>query len=636
MPVDLRSEAAKAPRGSEVNPERLADCDLVMKGGITSGLVYPGAAIAIAQRYRFRSLGGSSAGAIAAGLIAAAEHGRRRDDGSGEEQERRGMFALASAADDLRGKGFLAGLFQPDPAAPPALLHAFALLRDGELPAKREGEGGWAWARRSGLLGAPELQRLRGFALIAAIIALTFVAALAFVLVTDEGWVAIPALVALLLLGITALLARRHVKATAGTFAAYGEALGDRGFGICTGKAAKGAPPALIEWLHASIQRCAGRGLGSEEVLTFGDLGSTASPGTSPDAIRLQMTTTDLALGHPLVVPEDLGEYLFDPDELHELFPTAVVNRMCRGVKPVGLNEAGKSLYPFVLAQLPVIVGLRLSLSFPLLLSAVRLWRWERAAVDGPMAFVPHTLSDGGIASNFPIHFFDSWLPSRPTFGLDLASVPTGAPTDPFLLPAADAGPQEDPPSKWGPTDSVGEFASQIKDAAQNWRDLMQLELRGYRERVCRIPLAPGEGGLNLGMDETLIDGLIGRGLGAGALLRDAFGRDEDGSRWPAHRFGRYLTLMSSQLGGWERLDTGGLDARGEASYPPNREYLERLAHTDVLDKPLTPPDAERLQAIAAAWRTFELARRSGADPSPDFASFKTRPPAALRIVPRG
>ena len=47
-----------------------------MKGGITSGIVYPLAACELARQYRFRSIGGSSAGAIGAVLVAAAEHGR--------------------------------------------------------------------------------------------------------------------------------------------------------------------------------------------------------------------------------------------------------------------------------------------------------------------------------------------------------------------------------------------------------------------------------------------------------------------------------------------------------------------------------------------------------------------------------
>jgi len=46
-------------------------CDIVMKGGITSGVVYPGAIISLAKRYRFRSIGGTSAGAIAAAIAPA-------------------------------------------------------------------------------------------------------------------------------------------------------------------------------------------------------------------------------------------------------------------------------------------------------------------------------------------------------------------------------------------------------------------------------------------------------------------------------------------------------------------------------------------------------------------------------------
>jgi len=33
-------------------------CDLVMKGGITSGIVYPNAVLALAREYRFKSIGG--------------------------------------------------------------------------------------------------------------------------------------------------------------------------------------------------------------------------------------------------------------------------------------------------------------------------------------------------------------------------------------------------------------------------------------------------------------------------------------------------------------------------------------------------------------------------------------------------
>ena len=48
-----------------------------MKGGITSGIVYPGLICKLAERYEFQSIGGTSAGAIAAALTAAAEYARR-------------------------------------------------------------------------------------------------------------------------------------------------------------------------------------------------------------------------------------------------------------------------------------------------------------------------------------------------------------------------------------------------------------------------------------------------------------------------------------------------------------------------------------------------------------------------------
>jgi predicted acylesterase/phospholipase RssA len=52
-------------------------------------------ALELARRYRFASIDGSSAGAIAAALSAAAEYGRQRDEGGGLEE-------LEAAVGDLR------------------------------------------------------------------------------------------------------------------------------------------------------------------------------------------------------------------------------------------------------------------------------------------------------------------------------------------------------------------------------------------------------------------------------------------------------------------------------------------------------------------------------------------------------
>ncbi|MCW3156529.1 patatin-like phospholipase family protein [Micropruina sonneratiae] len=84
--------------------------DVTMKGGTTSGVIYPLALCELARQFRFRNLGGASAGAIAAALAAAAELGRvraaggaRRDDARTAEQVaqgrlRQGFAGLAEVA----------------------------------------------------------------------------------------------------------------------------------------------------------------------------------------------------------------------------------------------------------------------------------------------------------------------------------------------------------------------------------------------------------------------------------------------------------------------------------------------------------------------------------------------------------
>ena len=46
-----------------------------MKGGVTSGVIYPLALCELAREFRLRNVGGASAGAIAASFAAAAEVG---------------------------------------------------------------------------------------------------------------------------------------------------------------------------------------------------------------------------------------------------------------------------------------------------------------------------------------------------------------------------------------------------------------------------------------------------------------------------------------------------------------------------------------------------------------------------------
>jgi patatin-like phospholipase len=103
-----RTEAADVPHGDAA--KALPPCDLVMKGGITSGVVYPGLVQQLATKYRFASIGGTSAGAIAAGVCAAAEYARQGGDATA-------MARLGAIMADLGRPGFLLGLFQPTPGA---------------------------------------------------------------------------------------------------------------------------------------------------------------------------------------------------------------------------------------------------------------------------------------------------------------------------------------------------------------------------------------------------------------------------------------------------------------------------------------------------------------------------------------
>src|ERR1700730_6396505 len=81
------------------NGEMIRNCDIVMKGGITSGVVYPAAVAEISKKCTFKKLCRTSAGAIAAALTAAAER-RRARDGTTVGFDRVGQIPQWLAAED--------------------------------------------------------------------------------------------------------------------------------------------------------------------------------------------------------------------------------------------------------------------------------------------------------------------------------------------------------------------------------------------------------------------------------------------------------------------------------------------------------------------------------------------------------
>jgi hypothetical protein len=161
--------------------------------------------------------------------------------------------------------------------------------------------------------------------------------------------------------------------------------------------------------------------------------------------------------------------------------------------------------------------------------------------------------SDGGVTSNFPVHFFDNPLPRWPTVSLNLGVHPHDAPHQDVWLP-----------QDWDdlniPVKSLGAsglgFGKAIFDTAMSWRDSMQSALPGYRNRIAQVRTSAGEGGTNIFMPREIIASLALRGALAGARLRTRFINDQ---QWNRFRWLRLRTAMSNM----ERLRAGTFERRG-------------------------------------------------------------------------
>jgi Patatin-like phospholipase len=613
---ELRAEVEEGPWPRE--PDEV--CDLVMKGGVASGVVYPGAILALAKRYRFRNVGGTSAGAIAATVTAAAELGRREGGEGGFER-------LRELADAICEPGRVRRLFQPRPDNRSVFELAVRMM-----DAKAKGAG----ARRRVLLDS-----LRALWLPVALLALVWTAAVSvagYALFLWLGWwsaftwpaLAVSAAVGVAFLGAcaVALYVARPARALARTLADR-----EAGFGLCPGTSQPGFDqPALSDWLHQHIQRCAGRTT-EDEPLTFADLAAD----DDAKSVALQLMTTDVSSGRPvrLPLPED-NPFWFDADEIGRVVPPSVADWMRRGAgDPVTIG--GRTLHKVPGERLPVLLATRMSLAVPGLMASVPLYEPRDDVQQG---YAEHWFSDGAITSNFPVHFFDALLPGHPTFGLDLMGAPDPAlaevvddsSADPTLrhvyLPGSPAAPE---PLRWAGITGFGGFLAQVLDTGLNWRDTMQMEMPGFRERVCHIRLGADEGGLNLSMDEEAVKGLMGRGAYAGESFA--------GFSFPLHRFTRYLMLMQLLETELKRArERFGFD-RSEGDDP--QWFRDRLAAT--LGDPAYPwsnanDTAWCAQARKATQSLLDLTAQWGLEEAGslgfDRPDQTPTPRPALRIVP--
>ncbi len=585
-------------------------CDIVMKGGITSGVVYPLAAVELSKHYRFRNIGGTSAGAIAAAAVAAAEHGRN----GGRED----VFDEIADLPIWLG-AHLTDLFQPERATRPLFRILLAATVPESPPAKA------AAALRAAVIGFPLaalLGALPGVALAVASIA----SGGGFLL----GWGIVCAVLGIVLgvlIGLGIAIVVRALRT-----------LPRQGFGLLSGYGPTppdGVPP-LTTWLADLLDRLAGKS--TDEPLTFGDLWGGSDPDGERD-VNLEMMTTCITQGRPYRLPFSTRRFWFDPAEFSRLFPSRVVAQMVKRARTDERATQFEPLLPFPkAAEVPVVVATRMSLSFPILLSAVPLHAidYSREIPEDERRPEPCWFSDGGITSNFPVHFFDSPVPRWPTFGIDLRKFgrgesPSKDESKNIWMPFDNRSGSNEAWTDWTeerPGGQLAAFMGAVFKTMQNWVDNSQSRVPGYRDRIVHISHSKREGGLNLSMPPPVIGHLSSRGQFAGDLLRRRFAvppETDSPLTWDNQRWVRYRSFMRLLEETLTRL------RRGCVEQLPEDRPIEQLSRrgpdeppgyhwTSHAQRDLGLEGTAAVIALIEAWEAGEQSFAEGApEPSPEL-----------------
>lgn len=578
----------------------LLQCDVVMKGGITSGVIYPGALERLSRTYRFRGLGGASAGAIGAVLAAAAEHGRSN-----------GAFQRLGDLPGELGDGKLMSLFQAERETRPVLRIMMAAT---------SAEGSKTVAVIRAVLRSFPIACLIGIA--PGIAAIVFGA-------MQSGGVA----VTMIVLGVLAMLVGLLAAVLLRAYLVMTRHITRNNFGICTGlRLADATGPGFTDWLSDKIDDLAG----VKEPLTFGQLwtGSDQSRDVPPRErdVDLRMVTTCLSESQPFEMPSTQGRYFFDAAEWSRLFPAPVVTHLVAHHRDGEAEEDARlaahdpplTRMPWP-QDLPVIVATRMSLSFPLLISAIPMWTIDRRKDE----FVKVWFTDGGLCNNFPVQLFDAALPTRPTFAINLGRF--AADSDEQDEEVSNVRFAKDNRSGIAPRVSripttgrraLTGFAGQAFRTARTWYDVSQLDQPGYRDRIFEVLQTKAQGGMNLNMPGPTIERLAGRGTAAAEAMIDQFTNPHyrhTFTGWDNHRWIRYRATL--------------------ASFPEWLASFQRGFGLLQIDPPKTPSfdvdkdGAELAAAIASA--LTKLADDIGANEHLANLVADPRPKTVLRRVPQ-
>ena len=615
---------------------RPQECDLIMKGGVTSGLVYPGAIATLSETFRLRNIGGTSAGAIGAVAAAAMEYGLRTGRNP-KARERMAWLHQELAQSTDQGASRLDAMFCGDPGTAPLLDALKGALNSqpaailGLIKAALPTLPGNA--RRTLWLAAGALEMLAGAGLGWLLTAgcspsvqgfataLAAVASLAF-----AGWWNLKAsLVQAVPLSLDSLNRLLQPIVANGLGLATGFALPAHTFN-------QRQLPSLTQWLHQTIQQLAGLDEDStSEVLTFGklwSLGLLPEPSAlDPRAIDLVLVCSDLNRVQSTSFPFlfDNQRLFYDPAEWARLFPESVLQALDANAWAVVLRWVGQPEVPE-----------------------------ERTPFLSRLY-----LSDGGITSNFPIHLFDAVVPSRPTFAINLLypdddlsieeygvldsaamrgkAVPGNVRTlggtradtgslqlNDLIMPFADGDRVAfyKEPTAGTPLAQLAGLGLRVVETARTWGDVSLYNQVGMRDRIIHIRLAGNEGGFNLSMPAQTITALSDKGTFAGSVLACRFRHDKPVDplddptdprftlTWDNHRRIRVEGLLAAQdllAGRFNALwpDNSGLV--GDAHY---RAVAHGLAGIGALAVPVPDP-------LAGALRPLNVLRMrpSGSDP---------------------
>jgi hypothetical protein len=299
-----------------------------------------------------------------------------------------------------------------------------------------------------------------------------------------------------------------------------------------------------------------------------------------------------------------------------------------------------------------------MSLSFPLLISAVPLYavdytrkasrtyskrvaEWRQANPQGsleehakavpPPEFDINWFSDGGLTTNLTVQFFDSPLPTRPTFAIDLARFSEDHPQSiderqNSYLPEVNQGGLLRRTAHWNPQplSQLISFGLSLIQTARSWVDQASLVMPGYRDRVVTVYSGADEGGLNLSMPADVVARLSTRGQFAGRRLVERFG--PTGEDWNNHRWLRFRAAMAA-LSEW----FAGFEKGYRAPAPTSYEAIL----TGQASQPSYPMTPDRLAAAHVRITKLLTQIDQWAGPPADaFTDRRPKQPPVLRLVP--